>query len=86
MSSSAMKLQLNLLILLLSISGTWQQAAEQPTFTIGPRIVGGKRAKAGQFKHQVSVRHRGIHICGGSIISSNYVLTAAHCVQFGANP
>ncbi|KAL7743404.1 hypothetical protein ACLKA6_008375 [Drosophila palustris] len=88
MSSSSMRLQVNLLILLLSIGGTWHQvkATEEPTFSIGPRIVGGRRAKEGQFKHQVSVRHRGSHICGGSIISSNYVLTAAHCVQFGSNP
>jgi len=91
MLSKTMKFQVNLLILLLSIGGTWQQetettTTEQSTFSIGPRIVGGKRARAGQFKHQVSVRHRGSHICGGSIISSNYVLTAAHCVQFGSNP
>ncbi|XP_017850117.1 serine protease SP24D [Drosophila busckii] len=51
-----------------------------------PRIVGGKSAKAGQFPHQVSLRQFGNHICGGSIISDRYILTAAHCVQFNGQP
>ncbi|KAH8276755.1 hypothetical protein KR044_010773 [Drosophila immigrans] len=89
-----MHLLVNLLLLLLSISGSWQQeptteadldSVEEPAFSIGPRIVGGRRARAGQFKHQVSLRNNGRHTCGGSIISRNYVLTAAHCVQYGNN-
>ncbi|XP_062141057.1 serine protease SP24D [Drosophila sulfurigaster albostrigata] len=88
----SMQLLVNLLLLALSIGDSWQQLTteadldfEEPGFSIGPRIVGGRRARAGQFKHQVSLRHRGQHTCGGSIISRNYVLTAAHCVQFGSN-
>uniref|UniRef100_A0A1L8EGG5 Putative serine protease sp24d-like protein n=1 Tax=Haematobia irritans TaxID=7368 RepID=A0A1L8EGG5_HAEIR len=44
------------------------------------RIVGGVDAYEGQFPHQISLRFSGSHICGGSIISRNYILTAAHCV------
>lgn len=78
-----------LLLLLLEISlARCEQEREEtttsrPLVPIRPRIVGGRRASAGQFGHQVSLRYFGHHICGGSIISASYVLTAAHCVQFG---
>ena len=45
-----------------------------------PRIVGGQNAENNQFPYQISLRFNNYHICGGSIISKNYVITAAHCV------
>ncbi|XP_003700979.1 chymotrypsin-1-like [Megachile rotundata] len=45
------------------------------------QIVGGKDAPSGMFPYQVSLRKSGSHFCGGSILNSRYVLTAAHCVQ-----
>jgi len=44
------------------------------------RIVRGRTATEGQFPYQVSLRKNGQHTCGGSIISKEYILTAAHCV------
>ncbi|EDV38405.1 uncharacterized protein Dana_GF21864 [Drosophila ananassae] len=44
------------------------------------RIVGGEDASKAQFPHQISLRNAGSHSCGGSIISKNFILTAAHCV------
>lgn len=52
-----------------------------------PRIVGGYSAGQGEFPYQVSIRtkSRNKHCCGGAIISSNYILTAAHCFFSRAN-
>lgn len=47
-----------------------------------PRIVGGQQAPDDLFPHQVSLQTRwGDHYCGGSVIDSEWVLTAAHCVD-----
>ena len=43
------------------------------------RIVGGTNATLAEFPHQVLIYVAG-YMCGGSLISSQYVLTAAHCV------
>merc|ERR1712145_19471 len=45
------------------------------------RIVGGFEAEPNQWPWQVALFVDNAWFCGGSLISENYVLTAAHCVD-----
>ncbi|XP_063802244.1 chymotrypsinogen B-like isoform X1 [Pseudophryne corroboree] len=51
-----------------------------PVVTGYARIVNGEEAVPGSWPWQVSLQDRtGWHYCGGSLISSTWVVTAAHC-------
>lgn len=63
------------LCLLLSECGVSVKASRQS------RIVGGSNAYSGEWPWQVSLHVQGIHVCGGSIITPEWIVTAAHCVE-----
>ncbi|XP_058866328.1 transmembrane protease serine 5-like [Acipenser ruthenus] len=46
-----------------------------------PRIIGGTEATLGRWPWQVALYHNSKHVCGGSIITSQWIVTAAHCVH-----
>jgi len=47
----------------------------------GGKIVGGSQAKVGDWPWSCSLLSNGRHICGGSLINDEWVLTAAHCIS-----
>lgn len=44
------------------------------------RIVGGNMSLLAQWPWQASLQFQGYHLCGGSVITPLWVVTAAHCV------
>ncbi|XP_052899019.1 brachyurin-like [Anopheles moucheti] len=51
------------------------------------RVVNGQEATPGQFPYQIALLSTfptGTGLCGGSVLTNNYILTAAHCVISGA--
>ncbi|XP_061392499.1 trypsin delta-like [Musca vetustissima] len=77
----------NLLLFTLSVS-LLRWCATQPfnstSADIGydGRIVGGEVTSILSYPFQVSVQHDSSHICGGSILAVNIILTAAHCIEY----
>ncbi|XP_063091029.1 serine protease 55 isoform X2 [Cavia porcellus] len=62
---------------------------ERPEFegsTRHSRIIGGMEAEEGEFPWQVSIQVFNEHMCGGTILSAWWILTAAHCLNFEEIP
>ncbi|KAK2501329.1 hypothetical protein MC885_016510 [Smutsia gigantea] len=49
-------------------------------FNLFSRIAGGSQVEKGSYSWQVSLKRRQKLICGGTIISPQWVITAAHCI------
>ena len=47
---------------------------------LGRRIIGGREAKPHSWPWQCSLQHSGQHICGCSIATPSWIITAAHCM------
>ena len=48
------------------------------------RVIAGKTAQKGAWPWQVLLKSNGRAGCGGSLISADWVVTAAHCVTLGS--
>ncbi|XP_009559247.2 coagulation factor IX [Cuculus canorus] len=57
-----------------------------PVIKTGTRVVGGSDSMRGEVPWQVHlVNSKGVGFCGASIINEKWVVTAAHCLQPGAD-
>lgn len=45
----------------------------------GIQIVGGEKARKGDYPFIVSLAKNGTHYCGGTLLNEKTILTAAHC-------
>ncbi|EHB18417.1 Transmembrane protease, serine 11D [Heterocephalus glaber] len=45
----------------------------------GNKIAGGQNAKEGEWPWQASLQQNGVHRCGATLSSNNWLITAAHC-------
>ncbi|KAJ7382095.1 hypothetical protein OS493_037064 [Desmophyllum pertusum] len=77
-----MNVWIGVALLLLGVS--YSQGCGNRPFT--SRVVNGENASPHSWPWQISLRVNGRHICGGSLIDNDWVVTAAHCVDRNPRP
>ncbi|KAG7227830.1 hypothetical protein INR49_013624 [Caranx melampygus] len=65
------------------LTGQASKAQDCGSAPLNTRIVGGENATARSWPWQVSIHYLVSHICGGTLINNQWVLTAAHCIPEG---
>ncbi|XP_068723499.1 chymotrypsinogen A-like [Montipora capricornis] len=74
-------------LLLVAISAIHPLLSEgcgvRPAFS---RVINGQNASPHSWPWQVSLRIKNRHICGGSLIKRDWIVTAAHCVYRDSSP
>ncbi|QPF72448.1 trypsin-like serine protease [Roseateles sp. DAIF2] len=68
-------------LILLSGAAPAQQLQQRPGDLIQPQIVGGTETQPNSRPYQVALLSSGRQVCGGTLISPDWVLTAAHCLD-----
>ncbi|XP_073691492.1 chymotrypsin-like protease CTRL-1 [Garra rufa] len=68
-------------VILLNITGSLCQLNVCGRTSRKDRIVGGNNATVGSWPWQVSIHCGKGHICGGTLINKDWVLSAAHCFK-----
>ncbi|XP_021922104.1 trypsin alpha-like [Zootermopsis nevadensis] len=76
---------LRLLVLVSLVACSFGAAPRLRRPRLDGRIVGGEDADINDYPYQLSFEYSGSHMCGASIISAIWVVTAAHCVD-GVSP
>jgi len=73
--------------LLVSVYGQLNPSGcgKRPLFN-GDKVVGGTVAVPGDWGWQISMLFNGRHICGGTLVDANWIVTAGHCVYGYLNP
>ncbi|XP_073840969.1 seminase-like [Musca autumnalis] len=74
-----------ILLLLPPLNNATENNSSAEVTSINSRIVGGDATTIDKAKYLVYLRVNGKFICGGSLVSTKFVITAAHCID-GVNP
>ncbi|KAJ8399975.1 hypothetical protein AAFF_G00407050 [Aldrovandia affinis] len=68
-----------LMVIIILVKASYSQLNVCGTPPLNTRIVGGQDAPEGYWPWQASLHRDGDHFCGGSLITEEWVMSAAHC-------